>query len=522
MSSAFRRTLPSRPDLEQQKKLAKELLHAFRASDREAIARIRDELPDKTEISLADAQFVLAREYGFTSWRELKSSIDRQTVAQRPPVERFKHAVRTGDAKALRALLERHAEVRDSIDAPIFAFDSPALVAASGRDVDVIDVLLEFGADPNRRSSWWAGGFHPLHGAQGATAERLMAGGAVPDACAAANLDRPDLLSRILAEDPARVHERGGDGQTPLHFARSHHVVDLLLAAGADPDARDVDHCSTPAEWMLGDDPDSARLGLAKYLIERGARADIFLAAALGLTERTRTMLESDSSLLQLRTSQGEYGEKPPSSFHIYQWTIGPNLSPLQVAAKFRQHDTLAVMERFASPEERLLLACHRGDADAARAIVDMHRGIVARLGSIDRRALTDEAWAANAPAVELMLSLGFDPSVPSGSGPTGGTALHCAAWQGSVESVAAILHYPAGRALLDVREDTYGGTPLSWCSHGSTNCGDPQADHEAVARMLLAAGARLDPEMADWEGSDAFQEVIDEALRGRVPTRGV
>ena len=64
-------------------------------------------------------------------------------------------------------------------------------------------------------------------------------------------------------------------------------------------------------------------------------------------------------------------------------------------------------------------------------------------LGPVEKRALTDEAWAANAPAVELLLELGFDPSVPSLSGPTGGTALHCAAWEGSVECVAAILRYP-------------------------------------------------------------------------------
>jgi ankyrin repeat protein len=105
---------------------------------------------------------------------------------------------------------------------------------------------------------------------------------------------------------------------------------------------------------------------------------------------------------------------------------------------------------------------------------------------------------------------------VPSASGSTGGTALHCAAWQGSIECVAAILRRPAGRALLEVRDPTYKGTPLSWCSHGSANCGNRQADHVGVARMLLAAGARVDSEMADWEGSDAFQAVIEEALRGR------
>jgi ankyrin repeat protein len=447
------------------------------------------------------------------NWRELKERIETLVVAERPPIERFKRAVRDGDARTLRALLRQHDEVRTSLDAPIFDFDSPALVAVSDKHVDVIDVLLEFGADPNRRSSWWAGGFHPLHGVRGAAAERLMAAGAVPDACAAANLDRSDLLSIMLAEDPARVHERGGDGQTPLHFARSRPVVDLLLVAGADPDARDIDHRSTPAQWMLGDGPDSPRFELAKYLVDRGALADIFLAAALGLAERARAMLASDSSLLQLRTSHGEYGQRPPSSFHIYQWTIGPNLSPLQVAAKFRQLEALAAMEPFATPEERLLLACCRGDGDAARTIVATHPGIVERLGPVDRRALTDAAWAANAAAVELMLELGFDPSVPSASGPTGGNALHCAAWEGSVDCVAAILRRPAGRALLDVRDPTYRGTPLSWCSHGSVNCGNRLGDHATVARMLIAAGTRVDPEMANWEGSDEFQAILDEAI---------
>lgn len=512
MSSEFRRTLPPRPDLDQQKKLARELLRAFRAGDPQALARVRAELPDKPGIALADAQFVLAREYGFASWPALKQRIEKRAMAHRPPLEQFKHAVHAGDAKAVRALLERHAEVRESLDAPVFSFGAPALVAVSDEHVDVIDVLLAFGADPNRRSTWWAGGFHPLYSATGAAAERLMAAGAIPDACAAANLDRPDLLAAILAEDPARVHERGGDGQTPLHFARSRRVIDLLLAAGADPDARDVDHRSTPAQWMLGDG-DGARTELARYLVERGASADIFLAAALGLTERAMAILEADPSLLRLRTSQGEYGEQPPSSYHIYQWTLGPNLSPLQVAAKYGQRETLAAMERFASPEERLLLACHQGDEAAAHAIVARDPGIVARLGPAEQRALTDEAWAANAPAVALMLSLGFDPSLPSASGPTGGNALHCAAWEGSVDCVAALLHHPAGRALLEVRETTYGGTPLSWCSHGSANCGNSRADHAAVARLLIAAGARVTPEMADWEGSDAFQAVIDEVI---------
>jgi ankyrin repeat protein len=506
--------LPARPNLEQQRKLAKELLRAFRGGDAKAIVRIRAVLPDKSGVSLADAQFVLAREYGFASWREPKARVERLAADSLPPIERFKQAVRTGDAKALRRVLERHAEARAAINQPIFAFDAPALVSASGRTVELVEVLLEFGADPNQRSSWWAGGFHPLHGARGAVAERLLAAGAIPDACAAANLDRPDWLTRMLAEDPARAHERGGDGQTPLHFARSRPVVDLLLAAGADPDARDVDHRSTPAQWMLGDNPGDARVDLAAYLVERGATADIFLAAALGLSGVARSLLQADPTLLASRTGQGEYGERPPSSYHIYLWTIGANRSPLQTAAQFRRQETLEVMERFASPEQRLLLACHLGRKDEARAIVGADPEIVRRLGPADRRALTDEAWAANVPAVELMLELGFDPAVPSASGPSGGTALHCAAWEGSIDCVAAILRHPAGRALIETRDSTYQGTPLGWCGHGSLNCGNPKAEHAAVARLLLAAGAQIDPGLADGGGSDAFRAVIGDAAR--------
>jgi hypothetical protein len=373
--------------------------------------------------------------------------------------------------------------------------------------VEVVDALLEFGADPNRKSAWWAGGFHPLHGATPAVAERLIAAGARIDACAAAHLDRADLLERLLSDDPSRVHERGGDGKMPLHFARSRGVADLLLRLGADIDARDIDHRSTAAEWMLGEEE---RQDLARHLVERGATADVFLAAALGLTERVRALLEEDPARLGLRTSQGAYGEKPPSSYHIYQWTIGPGLTPLQTAAKFGQGETLATMKRLASPEERLLLACHLGDAHEARAIVAANPGIIDHLGPGERRALTDEAWRANGAAVELMLELGLDPSRPSVTGGAGGNALHCAAWQGSVACVSALLRHPSGRALLASRDGTYGGTPLGWCCHGSVNCGSPRAEHAPVARLLVAAGARVEPDMGGC--SEEVQAVLERA----------
>jgi ankyrin repeat protein len=495
------RSLPPHPSLEQQKTQAKELLKSLRAGDAGARERVRRHLPDKRRITLADAQFVTAREYGFESWARLKTHIELAATGQTPALaanalDELRRAFHARDAAAVRALFERHPAARAMIDAPLFPFDSPALVHIAGEgDLEMIEVLLDFGADPNRRSDWWAGGFHALHSARGAVADRLIAAGAVPDACAAAQLDRPELLRRILDSDPARVHERGGDGQTPLHFARSREVVDLLLERGADPDARDVDHRGTPAQWMLEVRRGAGRYDLAAYLVERGASADVFLASALGLTAALREMLEADPSLIERRTGRGEYAEQPPSSFHIYTWTIGQNLSPLQVAAQFEQAEALELLRAFASPRDRFLDACARGLAAEARQLLREAPDLLDRLTADDQRVLPDAGWASRADAVELMLGLGFDPSTP---GQDGGTVLHCAAWQGSAACVEVALRDARARALIERGDPVHGSTPLGWCCHGARHRANPHGDYPTVARLLLDAGARPGPNLGD------------------------
>jgi ankyrin repeat protein len=307
----------------------------------------------------------------------------------------------------------------------------------------------------------------------------------------------------MISEDPARVHERGGDGQTPLHFATSRRVVDLLLDAGADLDARDVDHRSTPAEWMLDSARGAGRFDLARYLVERGASADIFLAAALGLTDKVRAMLQANPKLLGLRTGQGDYGEKPPSSYHIYFWTIGDGRSPLDVAEQFEQPDTVSAMLSFASPLQRLLLACRRGDEADARAMLREHPGMIESMTPGDHRAISEAAWNGDARAVALMSELGFDPRTP---GLDGGTALHCAAWRGSADTAAVLLRRRDARDLVAIKDARYDATPLGWCCHGS-RYGNPSHDHAVVARLLLEAGARPGPDTS--EASPSVEAVI-------------
>src|SRR3954467_2509364 len=103
----------------------------------------------------------------------------------------------------------------------------------------------------------------------------------------AARAGLADQVAEMLSQDASLVDAKGIDARTPLHCAGTVAVAALLLDHGARIDARDEDHHSTPAQWRIGESP-----GVARFLLERGAKPDIFLAAALGdlaLAERLVT-----------------------------------------------------------------------------------------------------------------------------------------------------------------------------------------------------------------------------------------
>ena len=133
-------------------------------------------------------------------------------------------------------------------------------------------------------------------------------------------------LAELVAADPEVVHARGGDGQTPLHFASSVEVAEFLLANHAEIDARDVDHESTPARYMLRVDQKrhypNDRQDMARYLISRGCKTDILMAAALGDMELVLRHLDSDPGCIRM---SGEWFPKqdPRAGGTIYIWTLG-------------------------------------------------------------------------------------------------------------------------------------------------------------------------------------------------------
>jgi hypothetical protein len=71
------RPLSSQRNLEPFEKEARNLLHDLRRSDATAVQRYFsiDPLAGDFQPGLADAQYVVAREYGFRSWQELKQRV---------------------------------------------------------------------------------------------------------------------------------------------------------------------------------------------------------------------------------------------------------------------------------------------------------------------------------------------------------------------------------------------------------------------------------------------------------------
>jgi hypothetical protein len=250
----FVEPLPPHPSLEHQQKLAKRLLRDVAAGDPDAVARVHAFLPGKAireSMKLHDAQLAVARGYGFDSWAAMKRKIESLTQT---PLEQFDVAVREGDAGRARELLARHRDIRAKINDSRFDYDSPAIHQAK-KNLPLVDVLLEYGADINARSTYAAGGFGILEFDLTLDQARpLIERGAKLTPWAAAGLGLPNELKSILAATPSVVRETGGDGKTVLHCAATREIVEILVDAGAELDARDTDHNSTALQYLIGDE----------------------------------------------------------------------------------------------------------------------------------------------------------------------------------------------------------------------------------------------------------------------------
>ena len=316
------------------------------------------------------------------------------------------------------------------------------------------------------------------------------------DVFAAAHLGMFDRLRELVDRDPSLVRARGGDGKTPLHCARTAEVARYLIDRGADIDARDVDHESTPAQYLVRDAPDVTRL-----LVKRGAWLDIFIAVGLRDAALVERCLRDDPAALDHRTWQGKYivahtGRRAATREEIgdrrgdiYRWVFGHNMSAVDAAASLGYDDIVELILRHASPAQQLLAACAKVDRAAAEAVIGAHPDVVATLTRDQTRLVADRAHANDAEAVALMLDVGFDPLA---RGVEEWEAIRWGAFHGNAEMVRRLL---AHDAPIGVPDPTYGGTPLGQCLYGSLHGWERDAgDFATTVRLLLDAGERPDP----------------------------
>jgi len=144
------RGLPQRPHLGIPKREARELLKAWRAAEPEALDRIRGRHPrfqsaDAAELKVAtfrlsDAQLVIAREYGFAHWTELKERISSNSVARA-----LDTAIRADDREAVVQLLRANPKL---LHVPVSSgnWGPPMSHAANLGRLEIIKAIAALGA----------------------------------------------------------------------------------------------------------------------------------------------------------------------------------------------------------------------------------------------------------------------------------------------------------------------------------------------------------------------------------------
>lgn len=462
--------------LEQQHKLAKDLLRAARDGDPEALARIRavrsDAGAEPRPLKLAHAQLAIAREGGFESWPKLVADFHERDVRA------FCDAVRAGDVQLVEWLLPL-AHVRKRIDDPMFAFGQRAAHIAAKNEA-ILSALIRAGADLNLKSDWQNGPYTVLDNADEETARFLLSQGARLTPNAAARLGWFDQLQALVNADAALVHASGGDGQQPLHEAKTVAIADFLLNRGAGVDVRCIDHKSTPAQYALVDRPDVCR-----HLLERGATPDIFMAARLGDLPLATRLVDADPGCLAARINEPGYLPVPP--LHIYCWTLGFGLSPHDVALKFGHPEIRDLFVARSPARIRFINALVNADERAANDLLAQDPSLLSSLSRSDHGRLAQAIFDGRFDAADLMLRLGFDPSAP---GVDGGTALHAACWMGNVHMVGRILE--RGGTSVDANDPTHQSPPLGWAAFGSVHRRAAGGDYPAVVDLLVGAGANI------------------------------
>ena len=343
-----------------------ELQQPFR-TDIEYYEERADGIATVEGISIAAARTELARRHGFRTWARLRRHVEALRTGEEPPTPFMLayRAVENGDREQLVELLDRYPEL-----VRLRGTNGNDLLGMAG-DLDLVRLLLERGADPNRGNVYGWTKLHQAGYSNSRTLAQLILGTGA----------RTDLFAR-------------GDGGTPLVVALfwgHREVVDLLgreprnlrVAAGLGlvDEIRELagtpragahrgfyrPHGGFPA-WEPSDDAQeildealvwaakSGRIEALDVLVELGARLDadpyrgtaLTWAAFNGRTAAVRRLLELGAD----PNRRGTFGGP----------THGKGVTALHLAAQNGRRETVeALLAGGADPAIRVAL--HEGPA---------------------------------------------------------------------------------------------------------------------------------------------------------------
>jgi len=404
--------LPDAPNLDWLRKHAKQRLEALRNTDPAA--------------QLSDAQFAIAKEYGFASWRALKAHIDALSVDGR-----LIDAAKSGDVATLAALLDRHPE-KLHLKTPPYG---GTLLHAAADHPGAVDLLLTRGMDPNARE----GGDNTY---------------AMHWAAAAGNLD----------------------------------VVRRLADAGGDVVGHGDDHELEVIGWATCWDgcDDDAHHAVVRFLLERGARHHIFSAIAMNDAEEVRRIVARDPSALNLRQSRNENNrtalhfavdrDRPEMVSLLIDLGADPlavdgDGMPVAAYATTPQADR-PIMEKIRTMSANEIVSADRGRRHARSGTLDLLAVLSLGDWAAAERFLRDDphllepggagfgtlhlaAKRNDSAAARWLLAHGADPSARWAHWDSDVTPLHLAVLANHPEMVTLLVNAGADPRIRDTKHDS-------------------------------------------------------------------
>jgi hypothetical protein len=470
------RELPARPNLDQYKKQAKELLKGIRSGEPDALDRLQRVHPrldaadrlDTTTIVLADAQLVIAREHGIDSWTKFAERIDAMLGERSPKAvwRRVEQAVLTGDAKTLDAIIGEHAAILRA---------TPGQSWVGDLRQDGLGNRLERDAFPDARSiiaakqhfdSWerFTAFTEALRDRHSIPAQFEAAVDAVVSGDAA-------TLERLLRQRPELIGARS---------MRSHHSTLLLYV------------CANGVEQYRQRTPKNARR-IAEMLLDAGADVDAMGdmyrgTTTLGLVATSIHPVQAgvQEELIDLLVARGASLDRAVAPDYTHGRVVNACL------ANGRGEGAALLADRGAHLD--LEAAAGVGRLDIVKTFFDAH-------GRLRSTATQDEMksglmWACAYGHIDVVRFL-LERDVGVAELHRGETALHHAAYGGHAAIVSLLLERGAP---VNVKDETWDGTPLAWALHAWSQPPDNPKSERCydVVDLLIRAGAAVHPEWLD------------------------